>query len=184
MVEDSYAVALTFPDDIAGAFSKLREKYNKYVDYKIEPHITLVYPFAPIIDIMNVYERLEGVSQRTKPFTLVFDGIKYFEGEVNVAYAAVANQQQVADLHADIYNSLEGLIKVEDIFERVVKENFVPHATISDDIPGDEFPDIKQALAGYEIDFQCEITEFVLFSAGNDGIWKRGRVFKLTGGVK
>ena len=182
MAEDSYAVALTFPGDIAGVFSQLREKYNQYVDYKVEPHITLVYPFRPIADIMAVSGKLAEVSQRVKPFTLAFNSIKYFEGEVNVAYAAIANRQRVADLHTDINNALDGLIKVEDIFERFDGEDFIPHMTISDDIPDEAFSGIKQALAEYKMSHECEITEFVLFSAGNDGIWKREKVFKLNGG--
>ena len=181
--EDSYAVAITFPGNIAGVFSQLREKYNQYVDYKIEPHITLVYPFIPIVDIVVVSEKLAEVSQMTKPFTLVFDGIRYFEGEVNAAYAAVANRLPLADLYTGINNALRGLIKVEDIFERFDREDFVPHMTISDQIPDEAFPVIKKELAEYGMSRECEITEFVLFSAGNDGIWQREKVFKLNGGV-
>ena len=72
-----YAVVLTFPGDIAESLNKLREKHNKYTGYTIEPHLTLVYPFVPQGDITTVNEKLDAVAGRTKPFTLILNGIEY-----------------------------------------------------------------------------------------------------------
>jgi len=150
MTKISYAVALTFPGDIEEVFKKLREKYNKYISYKIIPHITLVYPFTPTLNITVLYEKLEEVARRTKKFIIVLEGIEYFEVKVNVAYIAVRNTRTVKNLHTEIYNSLKGLIKVEAIFEDYDHEEFVPHMTISDEIPYDVFPTIKRELKNYK----------------------------------
>ena len=181
MADISYAIALTFPDDIMEAFDRLREKYNKYVDYKIVPHITLVYPFSPMVDISTVEKKLEELSQRTRPFSIVFDSIQYFEKFVNVAYAAVMDKQRLVELITDIDNSLKGLIKIEEIFRELNQEDIIPHMTISDRIPDDVFTTIKEELADYKLYYKCDITDFTLFSAENDGNWQRARVFDLQG---
>ena len=106
-----HAVTLTFSGEIKDLFSKLRQNYQQYIKYTIVPHITLVYPFAPKVDISIINKMLEEVAKRTSPFTLVMSGIEYFQGHNNVAYVAIANKQPVKELHIDLIRSLRGLIK-------------------------------------------------------------------------
>ena len=55
-----YAIVLTFPDEVAKVLSELREliKYQRYVSYNIEPHLTLKQPFIPEVDLTIINERL------------------------------------------------------------------------------------------------------------------------------
>ena len=174
-----YAVVLTFPGDIAESLSRLREKYNKYTGYTIEPHLTLVYPFVPQGDIATVNEKLDVVAGRTRPFTLVLNGIEYFEEANNVVYAAIENKRPVVDLHVDIVHSLSGLITQEYTDGSYNLERFTPHVTIGEHIPDGVFPTVKEDFSDYELHHEIMIGFFVLFSAKDDRIWQPECVFKL-----
>ena len=176
-----YAIALIFPGAIAKELNVLREKYLHYVGYTIEPHLTLVYPLLLEVDISLVKEKLDAVSKRTKPFTLILNGIEYFEGKNNVAYAAIKDKQPVVALHIDIMRSLNGLIKEEYTAGQYNLERFTPHVTIGEQIPEDVFPAVKNRFSGYRLHYEIEMDSFVLFSAGEDGVWKPNCLFKLSG---
>jgi 2'-5' RNA ligase len=123
---------------------------------------------------------LEAVAKRTKPFTLVLNGVKYFEGANNVAYVAVKDRRPVIDLHVDIFHSLEGLVK-EEYDGRYALEHFTPHVTIGEHIPDDVFPAVKEEFSDYKLYYGSEITSFSLFSGEMDGMWGPVRVFGLSG---
>ena len=177
-----HAIVLTFPDEVARVLSELRElvKHQQYVSYRIEPHLTLKQPFMPDVDITVINERLRAVAERTMPFTLVINGIEYFEETNNVAYAAVENKQPVIELHTNIVHTLNGLVKQEDT-ETYEVERFTPHVTIAESIPEDVFPSISEALSDYELHLECEISAFALYSGTWDGAWEPVSVFKLSG---
>ena len=174
----NYAVALTFPREVKQEIIKLQEEYKKYVIYRIEPHITLKYPFATKVDIAVINERLKKVADISVPFTLVLNGIKYFEGENNVVYIAVETKEPVINLHNSIVHSLEDLDK-EESMEIFDLERFAPHATIGEHIPQEVFPHIKKTLARLNPRYEIEVNSFTLFSAGEDDIWKSIEVFKF-----
>ena len=176
-----YAVALILPDQIEQILDNLRGDYNRYMNYIDIPHLTLVYPFVPEVDITIVNEKLEEVAKRTKPFTLVLNGIEYFEGDNNVAYAAIENKRPVIDLHTDIIHSLNGLIKEEYTNGQFNVDRFVPHVTIGEHIPDVVFLTVKKTFADYQLHYEIEIVSFPLFSLGEDSIWKTTRLFEITG---
>ncbi len=176
-----YAVALTFPSEFAKKLNGLREKYNQNVGYTIEPHLTLVYPFLPEVNIGIIEEKLDEAGKRTKPFTLLLKGIEYFEGVNNVAYAAIENKEPVTALHADIMRSLNGLIKEEYTDGQYNIDKFIPHVTIGEQIPDDVFPTVKRKFSDYELHYETEITSFTLFSGSEDGVWKKAEIFGLSG---
>jgi 2'-5' RNA ligase len=174
-----YAVVLTFPGEVAEGLNRLREKYNRYVSYTIGPHLTLEYPFTPMVDVAIINTRLEAVAKRTKPFTLVLSEIKYFEGANNVAYVAVKDRRLVVDLHVDIFHSLEELVK-EEYDGRYALKHFTPHVTIGEHIPDEVFPAVKKEFSDYKLDYRSEVASFALFSGGMDGVWEPVRVFGLS----
>ena len=175
-----YAVTLTFPDKMNEELSQLRKDYVNYVSYTIEPHLTLKQPFVLEVDITNIEECLRVVAARTKPFTLMLKGIKYFEGWNNVAYIAVVNKQTVIDLHTDIVLSLKGLVKDMDQVTYEL-DRFTPHVSIGELIPDDAFLNVKKRFSNYSPSYECEITSFSLFSGDEDNIWKPYCVFELSG---
>ncbi len=177
---NTYAIVLTFSDKIDKVFGKLRADYQQYITYTIVPHITLVYPFVPVFSLFKVIEQLDQVAKRTKQFSIILNGIKFFENGNNVAYAAILYRRAVKKLHIDIVKSLDGLIKELYTDGKFNLEKFVPHVTIGEKIPAAVFPDIKKRLSKYKLHYEDSITDFVLFSEEN-GDWELERMFKLAG---
>lgn len=177
-----YAVVLTIPGEAGKEISNLRNKHGKYLSYTIEPHVTLKYPLVPKVDLNIVNEKLEAVARRTKPFTLVLNGIKYFEGVNNVAYIAIENKQPVIDLHIDVFHSIRGLVEGTSEIEYNL-ERFTPHVTISEHIPDEVFPSVKKQLSEYELRYEVRVVSLDLYSSDQKElhqIWKRVHVFELS----
>lgn len=175
----TYAVALELSDKIADKLSKLRTDYQQVMEYMINPHITLVYPFSPVFSLFQINEQLEKVAKRYEPFNINLNGIGFFENGNNVIYAALENIRPVKKLHADIYTSLEGLIKEWQTDVDYNLEKFVPHVTIGANIPDSIFPEIKKKYSRYWFNYKDTITHFSLFSEKR-GTWERKRVYKLA----
>jgi 2'-5' RNA ligase len=177
--KDSYAIVLTFSEDIENVFSKMRSRFQQYLDYTIVPHITLVYPFAPVFTLLQINEQLDKIAKHTRQFSITLNKIKYFEKENKVVYAALQNRQPVKKLHTDIVKSLDGLVKEIDTDGRYNLENYVPHVTIGSHLPDRVFKNVKNRFARYRIRYVDKITYFSLFAEEN-GDWERVRVFNLS----
>jgi 2'-5' RNA ligase len=177
--ERIYSIDLTFSEDIEKVLSKMRRDFQQYIDYIIVPHITLVYPFAPVFSLYQIYEQLEKVAKRTRQFNITLKGIKYFENENKVVYAAIQNRQPVKKLHTDIIKSLDGYIKEIDTDGKFNLDNYIPHVTIGSHIPDPVFKSIKKRFSRYKLHFEDKITCINLF-AEDKGNWERTRVFELT----
>jgi len=175
-----FGIGLTFRGNIEKVITLPITGYVPYFNRTIVPHLTLIYPFMPVFSLYRVNEQLEIVAQGTKPFRIVFDGIRYFENESNVVYAAVAHIRAVKRLHFDLAGSLEGLIKEQQTDGRYNLEKFVPHVTIINKVPDDSFAELKKRLPKYTLHYEENITDFTLF-AETKGIWQPKRVFKLEG---
>jgi 2'-5' RNA ligase len=177
--ENSYAIVLTFSNEIENIFNKLRANFQQYIDYTIVPHITLVYPFAPVFSLYQVNEQLDKVAKRTKQFNIMLNGIKFFENGNKVVYAALQNRRAVKKLHTDIIKSLDGLIKELRTDGKFNLEYFTPHVTIGEKIPAAKFPGIKKRFSRYKLHYEDKITCFGLF-VEEKGDWERMRVFELA----
>ena len=166
-----YAVVLTFPDEINGELDILRKNYKQYVNYTIVPHVTLKMPFTLVADITVVIDRLKAIAEKTRSFTLVIAGIQFFDEPGKVAYVAIENKKPVLELHTDIVNSLQGLVKGGGM-EIHELDRFVPHITIGASIPDDVFPAVKRLLSDHHLHLECEISAFSLYSGTLDGEWQ------------
>ncbi len=178
--KNDYIIVLTFRPEIKNSLSKLSQEYLGYIEYKIVPHLTLIYPFMPVFSLYRIYEQLEKVAKQTKPFDITLQGIDFFEEDGNVIYAAVENKRAMKKLHTDLVMSLEGLIKEQYTDGKYNLDRFVPHVTIGNNIPDEIFIDLKKKLARRHLHFEDNITEFILFIE-NTGVWQQKNVFKLTG---
>ena len=178
-----YAIALTMKGKAKTGLSELRARFGTDMNYSIEPHVTLTYPFTPKADISIIQNKLSEVAAQTKPFTLELNGIRYWEGRNNVAYAAVQNQLPVYNLHAAIVAALQGLISGNTTFDL---EHFTAHSTINEHIPGEALAALKQELSAYQPQYRVNITSFTLFAAEpkeKGEIWKPVRIFRFPKSV-
>jgi len=177
--EKIYSIDLTFSEDIEKVLSKMRRDFQQYIDYVIVPHITLVYPFAPVFSLYQIYEQLEKVAKHTRQFDITLKGIKYFENENKVVYAAIQDRRRVKKLHTDIIRALDGFIKETQTDGKFNLDNYIPHVTIGSHIPDNVFKSIKQRFSRYKLHFEDKITYINLF-AEDKGNWERTKVFELA----
>jgi 2'-5' RNA ligase len=175
-----YAIVLTFKGNIEKVITRLFTSYGPYFQHAIVPHITLVYPFTPVFSLYKIYEQLEKVARQTAPFPVTLNRIKYFEGENNVAYAALGNKRPVRKLHIALTQALEGVIQPQNTESRFILERFMPHVTLASLIPDEVLPELQKKLSKYHLHYEDRVTEFSLYAEIN-GAWQRKRVFALSG---
>lgn len=157
-----YAIALTMKGKAKTGLTELRARFGTSMNYSIEPHVTVKMPFTLKTDISVIERKLREVAAKTMPFTLMLNGIRYWEGRNNVAYVAVQNQLPVYNLHAAIVNALHGLIEGDTTFNL---QNFTAHSTINEGIPAEALAALKQELSAYQPQYRVRITSFTLFGA-------------------
>jgi len=171
------AVALLFPEHISEKINEFRLRYGNPRIRAVVPHITLKQPFSSGVEIDTILERLKSVAEKTPPFTILLNRFEYFETEKTMAYIAVADPKSVSSLHSKIVQALRGLAEGGDEYDL---DRFVPHVSISDDIPKDHVSSFKAQLATYKISIETSLDTFVLFA--NDGVgWKQIHTFPMTG---
>jgi 2'-5' RNA ligase len=172
-----YAIVLTFPREIEKELQELRIKYNKTLT-QIVPHITLKQPFQLLVDESIIRKKLHEITENITPFTIEFHGLSYFENEKNTAYIALKDKTQVTELHKRIVYTLQG--KVDEINKEPYElENFIPHATIGENIPSEDIKRIKQELSSYNPSYVISIDSFSLYSANDNLQWKPVERFEL-----
>ena len=93
------------------------------------------------------------MAKETPPFNITLNRIKYFEGENNVAYAALENKRIVKKLHIDLTKALEGLVKERSIDSKYTLERFMPHVTLASRLPDDYCRSFKIKLARYYLHY-------------------------------
>jgi 2'-5' RNA ligase len=177
---DHFAVALVLPDEVEKILKRLRGEYARHMKYIDIPHVSLVYPFEPRVDKILVAEKLKEVAGKTKPFRLELNGIRYFEGENNTAYLAVADPKPVVDLHYAIGHSLSDMAK-DDYGLKFSFVKFIPHVTIGDAIAADILPRVKESLSRTTPHCEFTITDFSLLAEEDAGKWGITEKFMLAG---
>ena len=178
----SYAVVLTFPEQIERELDILREPYKTYVGYTIPPHITLKFPFILRTDLGDARERLEFVADNARPLHVVLDGVRYFEGDNNVAYVAIGEEKPIRELHSHIHYALEGIVSEEyEELRGFVLDGFIPHVTVGEHIPDEVFPAVKKTLENHRIRYEARLESFHLYSQADDRIWRPAEEFNLSG---
>ena len=177
-----YAVALILPDEIGKELDRLRNEFSTNMVYIPIPHLTLVYPFTPAIDVSALVDKLKQVAETTVPFTITLNGIGYFEGKNNVAYVAVNSIEPVINLQRKIIFSLAGLLKDElkDEQGNFNLDRFVPHVTIGELIPDEILTEFKRHFSKYITHYETEVTSFSLFVRNEDGRWMTDNRFALA----
>lgn len=174
-----YAVALTMTGKARTELAALRDRFGTSMNYSIEPHVTVKSPFTLTVDINVVEARLEEVARQTKPFWVVFDGVRYWEGANNVAYVAVRDRTPVFNLHVAIAQALRALAEGDTTYDLA---NFTPHMTIGERIPDSALPAVKAELATFRPRYRLKMSSFTLFAAEpnlTQETWKSARVFRF-----
>lgn len=169
----SVGVAIEVPEPHANALRELREWVEGAPPVEIiGPHITLVPPtLLPSYDLTDVEAQLARAARAVAPFSVVLAGSGTFRPTTQVVYAALAEGgQQCEALQTEARRGP---------LEQELRFAYHPHVTVAQDVTDERLDAAEDALSRFHAAF--EVTEFVLYELGPDGIWHTIRRFELTG---
>jgi len=186
---NAYAVVLTIPGKCGREIARLRRRYSKFMDYSIEPHITLA-PVFRASSASQLSAPLAEVACQASPFSLKLTVVRYFEGQNNVAYVAMEDPGPIFALNALIARALDGLAATTGMAGLTVggqpllfdRSTYIPHVTIAENIPKEELAAIKSELAPLQMEQTVKIRSFCLFTAEADAkpqMWGQLSVYPL-----
>lgn len=178
-----YAAVLTIPGKAGKEISALRERYARFMDYSIEPHLTLAYPFTTSVDLPLVRQQLDNAARGASPFNLKLSGVRYLEGPNNVAYVAIRDGRRIFALNRKIAGALKNLVASNEPLLYDPK-TFIPHVTIAEYIPQEMLAAVKDGLSVVHIDYTFRVGSFSLFFAKEGEkpqIWRRASVHSFRG---
>lgn len=179
-MDDIYIIALTFSGEVETEFAGLRAAYRQFVDYDIVPHLTLAFPFSPLDGIETVYAALENYARTVTPFDIVMEKVDYFDGANRGAYVTVKEPAPVRALNLGVIGALEGFIK--KYHADYDYETFLPHMTIAEKLPPEEYAAIRQRFNGTAFNRTVTMAGFSLFRK-NGTAYHQERRFALRGGT-
>ncbi|HVO44516.1 MAG TPA: 2'-5' RNA ligase family protein, partial [Aggregatilineales bacterium] len=89
-------------------------------------------------DLAPVKAALADLSRRLRPFTVVIDGLDYFEGHAKAIFLDVRFTDELRHINRVVNEMLAGCC--ETVFEQYRPENWRPHVTVAmNDLTDDAF---------------------------------------------
>ncbi|MFA7244017.1 MAG: 2'-5' RNA ligase family protein [Patescibacteria group bacterium] len=166
-----YIIVIIIPDPYRKKISSLQEQY-KDPNWKITlpPHITIMPP-SSLVDGASV-ETLKNQINATIPslsaFQISTGPIKKFDNKFGTIYLSVENSNEIVRLHQIIKNAVLHSVEKLDYYP----DNFIPHITLSGDIPEnalfDKYSEMKEINLAF--DFNC--SSIGLFCKNkSDNLW-------------
>lgn|SRR5699024_2340433 len=167
-----YGIVIFPSEEIQDEANKLRKRYDPKYSF-IAPHITLKYAFDMDEQLRNqLIKELKNIAAETKPFQIEIEKISSFSPVSNAIYFKIENTDMLTELNEKMHSG---------IFPPEREHAFIPHVTIAQDLPADEYSDIYSSLRMTEVNFTDTIDRFELCREGEDGVWKTVESFRFGG---
>jgi len=172
------AIIIVPPRDICGYADHYRQLYMHDTMRNIEPHFTVVFPFAPYEQLPEVEPRLAKVLAACAPRRLSIRGFAVFE-ESGVLYLRLADPERVLSLYRAIHAEFPEYSAHGGQYD----DNFTPHLTVG------RFSDPAQLNKAYnELSVQrlyigFDVEQVVLKYENDDGVWDTWSELPLLGAV-
>jgi 2'-5' RNA ligase len=108
------------------------------------PHVSLVAGAG--LDFSRAAERLDALCARQRPLGIELPYLGLFPGEQCVGFLGVAQIQDLIDLHARVFEAVEGCFK--EIHPHYRPPSIVLHSTLALAIPREQLPTYWQVVNG------------------------------------
>ena len=109
--------------------NKIKEIQKKYYDIadKIEPHITVVFPFNSEISDEELYNKLSEVLSKYRPFKIVCHGVSTPAQESHYKFLnIIENKDIIKNISDDIYRKI-----IPEHLQYRDKYNYNPHISLA-----------------------------------------------------
>ena len=159
-------IAIVPPPDIQGFANHYRQLYMPDTMHRIEPHITLVYPFVPYSDLEKAAPRLGEVLAQCEPVWVSLRGFEIFEN-VGVLYIRIGQPENVLRLYTEV------LAEFPDYpaYGGEYGDNLVPHMTVGRFSSTEELEAAHAEVQHLRLYIGWEVTQVVVKYKGADGAW-------------
>lgn len=168
-------VAVEVPEPYGQQLQEARASFGDALADAIPPHITLLGP--TVIDeqmVPAVSEHLEAIAAKHSAFRMHLRGTATFRPVSPVVFIQVV--QGIVECE-----SLESHVRT-DILEQQLRFNYHPHVTVAHDLDDDALDRAFAEMATFEAIFN--VADIVLYTHGDDAVWRPTRRFPLAGEVR
>ncbi|MCK4918160.1 MAG: 2'-5' RNA ligase family protein [Candidatus Pacebacteria bacterium] len=179
---NSYLITIDPPKELIETIDKYRNRYAKYTNYKIPPHITIYPPFyLKKISEKEILELIKFSLKNTNKHSLNFNSISYFEEGNNVAFFAPnkSSNNFIRQVFLKVIENLKS--RVEDVYNdyKMSVKDFNPHLTIAEQIPDDMFEKFKKELNNTKENLVFECNSLCLYKQES-----KSRIWNKVGEIK
>jgi 2'-5' RNA ligase len=161
-------VAVAVPEPFGSHLRDCRASFGDPEADRIPPHITLLPPTDVAHgDLAAVVEHLERVAAASRTFTVHLRGAASFRPVSPVVFV-----QLVAGIAE--CERLETAVRSGPL-ARDLAFHYHPHITVAHHLTDDRLDLAAETLEGFDAAF--DVTEFLLYEHGADGVWRPQRSF-------
>ncbi|MBP1969061.1 2'-5' RNA ligase [Virgibacillus natechei] len=163
-----YGIAIFPSKSVQDEANSYRMRYDPRYDL-IPPHITLKQPFeADDSTIDELVTELKQIANEFNPFMIHVNKVSTFAPVTNTIYLKVEPIQELIDLYDKMHQGK---------FPQNQEYSFVPHITIAQELPDDEYSDVFGSLKMRGTQYEDEIDRFQLLYQLDNGSWSVHETF-------
>lgn len=172
------ALALEVPPEVAGQIQPLRERYGH--GPLLPPHLTLLYPFVPLVAESRVVTALGQALAEAGPIPVRLGEVRTLEPSRTI-YLEVLDGGTLARLYQALIEPLSGLIASDrPEYARFAAQGYLPHLTLADEVSTATYRRALGELRGRRFDLSFTLARAILYRLnGHD--WHPVTSFPLGG---
>src|SRR5436190_12103400 len=160
------ALIIVPPHDICGYADHYRRLYMPDMVQKIEPHITIVYPFAPYDKLPEIEPKLREVLAAYPHIWVSLRGFTVFR-KTGTLYLHLADNERVLSL----YRAVVAAFPEYQAYGGQFGKSLTPHLTVGQFDDPKELDRVYNELSVQHLYIGFEVEQVVLKYQQDDGIW-------------
>ena len=160
------ALVLVPPHDICAYADHYRELYMPDTAARIEPHVLVLYPFAPLEVVHHERARILSVLSKVEPFYLSLRGFDTFP-VWGMLYLRLSHPERVVALYRAIYAEFPEY----PIYGGQAGADFTPHLAVGQFDDPAELDRVHAELSGQRLFIGWTVETVTVKHLDSDGIW-------------
>jgi 2'-5' RNA ligase len=160
------ALVLVPPHDICSYADHYRELYMPDTAARVEPHVLVLYPFAPLEVVHREQHRLRAALSRIEPFYLSLRGFDTFPA-LGLLYMRLSHPERVVALYRAIYAEFPDY----PIYGGQTGGDFTPHVAAGQFDDPAELERVHEELAGQRLFIGWTVEALTVKHLDPDGVW-------------
>lgn len=170
------ALIIVPPADICAYADHYRKLFMPDAVERIEPHITVAYPFAPAPMLGEIEERLREALAKCEPVRLSLRGFAIFEEE-KLLYLRIAHPERVVSIHRAIMTAFPEYPSDGGKYGNLE----TPHMTVGRFTNLEELEQVYEELAMQRLFIGWDVEQIVVKCKMSDEVWDTWGEIPLLG---